>query len=217
MIAIKIKKKTQELRSQGLPYVLHKFYGDHIYKQEIIYLLQRDLSLPLPALRRRGTAEKQIRFLAGKQDMQGFTDYLPEHRRHIGLIIDAGARCAAIFVDDSIIAYLWMIGGDYFDRELRYQLHCDYDQLLQGVFIHPDYRGSSVLIELLDYTWDHYRRQGYRRVLGMVDQSNWASVRMHQRLGFEEIGLRLRSHKLLTLRWTSDEKYQGKCLLRETP
>ncbi len=214
-IAAKLKKKINELHDRGFSYVLRKFWRDHFYKYERVYLLRRDLSVPLPSVMRRSSSSKKIRFLAGKDDMEGFKPYLSDHCCHMEGLFDDGVQCAATFVDGAIVAYLWMIRAGLYDKELRYQVRCAPDEILQGVYVHPDYRGSPVLLELLAYGWDHYRQQGCKSVLGMVSEDNWSSIRMHLRLGFHETGQRLHIYKLTALRWTREESYQGQYLTDE--
>ena len=124
MIAAKLVKKTSELRNHGLSYAMRKFLRDHFYKHERVYLLRRDLTAPLPAVVRRKSNAKEIRFLAGKEDMKGFTPFLSDHSLHMKELFDDGIHCAATFVNDAIIAYLWMIPGGLYDRELHYQVSC---------------------------------------------------------------------------------------------
>jgi len=215
-IAVKLAKKTSEVRNHGPSYVIRKFLRDHFYKHERVYLLRRDLTVPLPAITRRKRDTKEIRFLAGKDDMEGFAPFLSDHSRHMKKLFDDGIRCAATFVDGAVIAYLWMIPDGLYDKELHYQVCCAPDEILQGVYVHPDYRGSPILLQLLEFGWDFYRRQGYSSVLGIVLENNKPSMRMHLRLGFEETGQRLHTRKLTALRWTRDESYQGQCLLENT-
>ena len=214
-IAAKLLKKNNELRSYGLNYVLRKFFWDHFYKQERLYLLRRDLNIPLPTFIYRKRGNKEIRFLSDKDGTEGFASLLPEHVRHMRGLLNDGVRCAATFVDDAIVAYLWMMPGGLYDRELHYQVDCAPSEILQGVYVHPDYRGSSVLLELLEYGWEYYQRQGFNSVLGIVLESNRPSIRMHQRVGFVETGQRLRTYKLASLHWTRAESYQGKCLFED--
>ncbi len=58
-----------------------------------------------------------------------------------------------------------------------------------SVYLHPDWRGHGVARLLLQPLMAHARAAGFHSMVGVVDASNAASLRMHAALGFAVMGV----------------------------
>ncbi|WP_170162262.1 GNAT family N-acetyltransferase [Caldimonas tepidiphila] len=58
-----------------------------------------------------------------------------------------------------------------------------------AVYLHPDWRGRGIGRLLLPPVMAHARRRGFHTMVGVVDASNTASVRLHEALGFRVAGV----------------------------
>ena len=58
-----------------------------------------------------------------------------------------------------------------------------------SVYVAPDSRGCGIGKQLLAPLIDAGRAQGFRAVLAVIDAENDASIRLHTRFGFEQVGL----------------------------
>ena len=57
-----------------------------------------------------------------------------------------------------------------------------------SVYVAADQRGRGVGLRLMRPLIDAARRQGLHAVIGGIDASNEASIRLHAQLGFEKVG-----------------------------
>ncbi|HYR34076.1 MAG TPA: GNAT family N-acetyltransferase [Burkholderiales bacterium] len=82
-----------------------------------------------------------------------------------------------------------------------------------SVYVHRDHRGKGIGIALMRQLIDAAREQQYHIMVGGIDATNAASVRLHEKLGFVHAGtIRHAGYKFG--RWLDLAFYQ---LLLETP
>ncbi len=66
-----------------------------------------------------------------------------------------------------------------------------------SVYVHPDFHGQGIATTLLSHLITQADRFGYISLLALITSDNTASLRLHQRFGFEQAGhLRRVGHKL---------------------
>jgi L-amino acid N-acyltransferase YncA len=73
--------------------------------------------------------------------------------------------------------------GQYRPRE-GWQFACEH-----SVYTHQDHRGKGVARALMLQLMQQARAQQFRTMVGVVDASNAGSMRLHQSLGFELMGV----------------------------
>ena len=57
-----------------------------------------------------------------------------------------------------------------------------------SIYLHPDARGNGAGGALLDALLARIAEAGFRNVVAAIDATNAASIRMHERRGFAEVG-----------------------------
>jgi phosphinothricin acetyltransferase len=82
-----------------------------------------------------------------------------------------------------------------------------------SVYVHRDHRGKGIGIALMRKLLDAAREQDYHVMVGGIDATNAASVRLHEKLGFVHAGT-IRHAGFKFGRWLDLAFYQ---LLLETP
>ncbi|PSW16090.1 GNAT family N-acetyltransferase [Photobacterium rosenbergii] len=76
-----------------------------------------------------------------------------------------------------------------------------------SIYVSGDYRGKGVAMELMKTLIVLASRQGYRSLIGAIDLENIASLRLHQKFGFEEVGI-IKSAGYKFERWLDLAFYQ---------
>jgi len=82
-----------------------------------------------------------------------------------------------------------------------------------SVYVHRDHRGKGIGIALMRKLLDAAREQDYHVMVGGIDATNAASVRLHEKLGFVHAGI-IRHAGFKFGRWLDLAFYQ---LVLETP
>jgi L-amino acid N-acyltransferase len=57
-----------------------------------------------------------------------------------------------------------------------------------SVYVHPDYRGQGLGLQLMERLIAIAQEQDYHTLIGGIDISNHASIRLHEKLGFTHAG-----------------------------
>ena len=94
---------------------------------------------------------------------------------------------------------VWISERDYYDDQLyrcwmRIPPGCLYQ--FAGECAVP-YRGSGVVILAQKLLWDEYRERGFKATRALVNVRNEPALKMHMRLGFQEVGESLHVYCLL--------------------
>ena len=76
-----------------------------------------------------------------------------------------------------------------------------------SIYVSSDFRGQGVAMELMKTIIVLAARQGYRSLIGAIDLENIASLRLHQKFGFEEVGV-IKSAGYKFERWLDLAFYQ---------
>jgi phosphinothricin acetyltransferase len=58
-----------------------------------------------------------------------------------------------------------------------------------SIYVHPDHRGKSVASFLLGRLIEKAKEQEYHCMIGGIDATNEASIRLHEKFGFESAGV----------------------------
>jgi L-amino acid N-acyltransferase len=76
-----------------------------------------------------------------------------------------------------------------------------------SVYVQRDFRGRGFGRQLLEVVIARAREEGYHLLVGVIDSSNAASIRLHQELGFVHAG-RIREAGRKFERWLDVDFYQ---------
>ncbi len=206
----KIKKKRDEVNERGLSQVLKKYFHDHIYQRMDVIVVTRDLSLPVKKLSKQSKLDEQ-RVVESVEEMGSLEPHFTHKYNHFKKLFDSGAICTVGYIDNVLIGYFWISTKDFYDSIIYkhlFKLKDDEIYQLAG-FIAEPYRGRAISNEGQAWVWEHFRDQGYKKVLAAVEVDNVPSLRLHFRFGFQEKGEMIHVHKLFGWRWSTSELYQG--------
>ncbi|MCC4907076.1 GNAT family N-acetyltransferase [Microbacterium sp. cx-59] len=87
-------------------------------------------------------------------------------------------------IDGSVVGYAY---AGPFKARAAYRWSCEV-----SVYLRPDHRGAGGGRALYDGLLRDLRARGYRRAVAAITQPNPASMRLHERYGFEGAGLHRR-------------------------
>jgi L-amino acid N-acyltransferase YncA len=62
------------------------------------------------------------------------------------------------------------------------------DAVEHSVYVHPDHQGGGIGVALVQALIDRARAQGKHVIIGGIEGSNAASLKLHRRAGFNEVG-----------------------------
>jgi hypothetical protein len=104
---------------------------------------------------------------------------------------DNGALCLGAFVDERMVAYMWLREGAYEEDEVR----CDYvleppsESVFDfDVYVLPEARMTLAFVGLWHGANEYLFRRGVRHSFSRVNHFNLASKRAHDRLGWYRVG-----------------------------
>lgn len=100
------------------------------------------------------------------------------------------ARIAA-----SITDFGWLVACDHDGRVLGFAYGTHYNERpayrwasLVSIYLHPDATGRGLGPALYDALFEHLRSRGIVTACALVAQPNPASMTLHERFGFEQVG-----------------------------
>lgn len=206
-IKSKIEKKNAELRMRGLFWVLGKFFRDHIYHHQRHVFMERDLSKPHRMYNRR--QDWYIRML-DERDIEEFRANFESRMKDIAKLFRDGLVGAAVFHKDVLVGFMWYATADYYEDKYNHVIKLKKGDVYQFAgYLLPHYRGSLMVLEGMKYGQEYFREQGYFKTTCVVDTDDIPILRLHFKLGFEEIGAVLHVWKIFRLRWSKLEPYEG--------
>ena len=68
---------------------------------------------------------------------------------------------------------------------------------------------TLMVLDGMKYGQEHFKERGFKTTMCVVDTEDHPILRLHFKLGFEEIGKVLHTRKLLFHRWSRVEHYDG--------
>lgn len=204
----KVRYKGRQIRERGLWFVLRKFVHDRIVAHDRHVLLERDLALPHKTYSRR--RDWTIRMLDSERDVDLFRTHFPDKLADVRKMFADGVIGSAVFVDDELVGYMWYATRHYYEKEYAHRVVLDDDAVYQfaGLLI-PRYRGTLMVLDGMQYGHRYLHEAGYRRTTCFVDVDLKTNMSLHFKLGFRETGRLLHVYRLLFLRWSRIETYEG--------
>ena len=175
-------------------------------------MMERDLSLEPEIFKKEYKRKVFWRngFLTGIENMHHFDEHFYSKKKEYLKLFQQNAECAVSYKDDVLIGFIWYVKGKYHDPLINHTFYLKDDEIFQlAGFLAPEYRGSWMVLDGMRYTHRHYEKEGYRRVIVVVDSAFETNLRLHFKLGFRERGTLIHSKKLLFRKWSWSEDYAG--------
>jgi GNAT superfamily N-acetyltransferase len=123
-----------------------------------------------------------------------------------------GLFCFVATHEGRIIACCWASTRFAPDRT-RYHLNlAPWEAYVHNSYTAPEYRRLGVMSSLIAYRSMWLHNKGYRRLISLIDPNNVPSLRMDQKMGFQEID-RVKSCRIL---WWEKKKTQYGYPLRKS-
>lgn len=207
----RFRLKIRQIVEFGPWFVIAKFINDHIVGKTRYIYLQRDLALPHKKITRKKFWT--IRILDGERDLELFRTHFSRNMPTIKSLFDQGLLAGGAFVDDVLVGYGWFALKDFRDPYSNFLIELRDGEVYQfDVFLIPEYRGSLILLDAMSMFHEHLDKSGFGRTMCLVNMARDRNIKLHRKLGFEEMGAILTTRRLLGLRWSEKQAYEGNLL-----
>lgn len=207
----RLRAKIRQIARHGPWFVLTKFVGDHIVGRTQYVYLQRDLALPHKNYARQKFWT--IRILDGDRDLELFRVHFGRKMDTMKSLFDQGLLAGGAFVDDVLVGYGWFAVKDFHDPYSDFLIELREGEVYQfDVFLIPEYRGTLIVLDAMRMFHEHLDKSGFERAFCLVNLARPGNIKLHLKLGFEEMGALLTTTRLLGWRWSAKHTYRGTML-----
>jgi RimJ/RimL family protein N-acetyltransferase len=167
-----------------------------LYERDDFVVLRRDLRRPVPP------PACHVSFRLVRLDdasLARFKDMPPPFPRHHQYRFQYGQRhCYAALVDDAIVALMWPSFREDNARVVSpWRVLLADEGRIGSIWADPRYRGTGLMASCIERFARHVGARGVRYLYACTWVGNHASIRLHERLGFERVG----SARRYALRW----------------
>lgn len=111
------------------------------------------------------------------------------------------AFCFGVWKNDELASICWVLGPHAYSNYRNFWILSEREAKMVYVFTSEKFRGQGLAVILEDFASRRMCELGYRRLYSRIWHSNRASIRVHQKLGWEKIALVVEL-KLNLLRYT---------------
>lgn len=118
-----------------------------------------------------------------------------------------GASCVMAYLGGRLAGYQFYTQDNHFPDLLKIGISLTRQEAyLFDLFVFPEYRGTEITKKIVDWTFQHLRRQGITKIYGFYFADNIRSLWWHKAvLKCKEV-MRIKASRLLFLEWTDREK-----------
>jgi hypothetical protein len=189
----------KKIRNKGLHGSLRVLCERYFYYHWELLTLERPLALPVPCpIREERWPQVKITHELLPAFDKHFAAQLPAIR---GLLSKDCNGYAHLDERGNVMMMVWVNEHDYYDDQLyRCWIRIPPDCIYQfaGECAAP-YRGTGVVLLAQKMIWNEYQERGFKATRAVVNVRNDAALKMHVRLGFEEVGESTHVYCLLRL------------------
>ena len=116
-------------------------------------------------------------------------------------IFGPGDMCIVGEVAGRIVHWTWFaLNGNYvMEMEKRIQMPSLDSAYVYAGYTVPEYRGLRIAPKAEEEMYNHLHNRGIKRVFGLIESSNFPSLKYHRSIGFRKIGT-IRFIRILGLR-----------------
>ena len=148
--------------------------------------------------------------LESHRDLDEFREHFSDNIAGISKLFDAGIIGSAVFVDDVLVGYMWYATEKMYEEKYNYTFRLKEEQVYQTAgYLIPMHRGRLMVLDGMKYGQDYFKERDFKTTMCVADTEDQPIMRLHFKLGFEEIGKLLHTRKLLFYRWSRVEHYEG--------
>lgn len=171
----------------------------YFYYHWELLTMERSLALPVPCPISQARWP-QVRISHAL--LPAFEKYFGAQLPAIRGLLDKGCHGNAHLDEHGdVMIMVWVNERDYYDDQLyrcwiRIPPGCIYQ--FAGECAVP-YRGTGVVVLAQKLIWDEYRERGFKATRAVVNVRNDAALKMHVRMGFQEVGESIHVYGVLRL------------------
>jgi ribosomal protein S18 acetylase RimI-like enzyme len=209
----------EKIKRKGLIGSARLLWARCVYRHDELIWMERALDLPAPRFPRH-SQWRQIRITEAL--LPAFDRYFSLYKPGLPALIHSDSLGEAFLdADGQVIGMAWFRRSDYYDDQTY---HC-WLRLPPGRIyqfageVAPPYRGSGMAVLLQREPWKVFLEEGFSHTRAVVNMNNTPALRMHVKLGFEEIGESIHLYRLFNcLKFHRFGRYDGKrlCHLRRS-
>ena len=161
--------------------------------------LQRDLTLAAPEI------HCDLLFQLKRIDDATFQQFkhMPyPFSRHYQYRVEYGQRsCYGAFIGDHIAALMWpLLQADNATMVSKWRYLLPDEARISSIWTDPQYRGSGLMGACIEKFATYLKAHGFRYLYAFTWVENYASIRLHEKLGFQNVG----SIHRYSFRWQKD-------------
>lgn len=203
----------EKIKRKGLIGSARLLWARCVYRHDELIWMERALDLPAPRFPRH-SQWRQVRITEAL--LPAFDRYFSLYKPGLSALIHSDSLGEAFLdADGQVIGMAWFRRSDYYDDQTY---HC-WLRLPPGRIyqfageVAPPYRGSGMAVLLQREPWKVFLEEGFSHTRAVVNMNNTPALRMHVKLGFEEIGESIHLYRLFNcLKFHRFGRYDGKRL-----
>jgi RimJ/RimL family protein N-acetyltransferase len=181
-----LKKLYNLFKYQGLKAVL-KSASDQLFERVEFVALQRDLALADPQL------SCKIKFELRKLNdstIKGFKNMPKPFPRHFEYrFVYEMINCYGAYVDDKICTLMWPVfRGDNEKLVTKWRYLLEDEARISNIWADPEFRGTGLMDASIERFIQFLKLYGFKYMYCFTWKNNISSIRLHKRLGFQNVG-----------------------------
>ena len=185
MVIARLRRKYEELGFYGTVADAVRSLKEKIYFEKYVVIYVRSLEKPLPSYRPLKECEFRMMNL---EDIDN-TGFINEEKKekYRGYLRD-GVEGVISVSNGEILAYHFVCFEDTEESTTGIPFHLKSAQVYQfDGFVDPDFRGKGIFFFHMGYFFKKMLERGYEETTCLVDCPNRASIRFHNKIGFEPV------------------------------
>ncbi|AHL77387.1 hypothetical protein CH92_20805 [Stutzerimonas stutzeri] len=202
-----------KIRRKGLIGSARLLWARYVYRHDELIWMERALDLPAPRYPRQSSWRKER---ITEALLPAFDRYFAAYTSGLlSLIRSDSLGEAYLDADGQVIGMAWFSRSDYYDDQTYHcWLRLPPGRIYQfaGEVAQP-YRGTGMAVLLQRDPWQAFLAEGFSHTRAVVNMNNQPALKMHVKLGFEEVGESIHTYCLFNcLNFHRYARYDGKRL-----
>lgn len=194
-----------KIRRKGLFGSARLLWARYVYRHDELIWMERALDLPAPHFPRQSPWRKER---ITEALLPAFDRYFSRYKPGLLALIRSDSLGEAyIDKEGQVIGMAWFRRNDYYDDQTYHcWLRLPPGRIYQfaGEVALP-YRGSGMAVLLQRDRWKAFLDEGFTHTRSVVNMNNQPALKMHVKLGFEEVGQSVHTYRLFN--WLNFHRY----------